>query len=408
MLAPHADLDIGKDLDIQKVRADTPACEHRIHFNNAGASLMPQPVYETVTGHLQLEQRRGGYEAAAQAEESLASFYRALADLLNAHPQDIAYVENATRAWDMAMYGIPFEPGDRVLTHTSEYASNYLALLQLARHKQIEIDLVPSDATGQIDTEALTSMIGPRTRAIAITHVPSQGGLVNPVVEVGRIARRHNLIYALDACQSCGQLPVDVAAIGCDILTGTGRKFLRGPRGTGFLYVSNRILSDLEPPFIDLQAANWVANNHYELRGDARRFENWERYVAGQIGLAEAARYACGIGLEAIGQRITTLADTLRRQLASIPGVEIHDQGATQCGIVTFTQAGQDAQTMVAQLRERNINTSATLLANARLDLAARDIPAMVRASIHYFNTEQEIARFCETVESLRGHTALT
>ena len=401
VLLLHADVDVNEDLDIEKVRADTPACEQLIHFNNAGASLMPRPVYEAVTGHLQLEQRIGGYEAAAEASESIESFYSALADLLNVHPQEMAYIENATRAWDMAMYGISFEPGDRVLTHASEYASNYLALLQLARHKQIEIDLVPSDATGQIDTEALIAMIGPRTRAIAITHVPSQGGLVNPVAEVGRIARRHNLIYALDACQSCGQLPVDATAIGCDILTGTGRKFLRGPRGSGFLYVSHRILNDLEPPFIDLQAASWVASDQYELRADARRFENWERHVAGQIGLAAAARYASGIGLETIGQRITALADSLRRQLGDIPGVEVRDLGATQCGIVTFTKAGRDAQAMVAQLRERNINTSATLLANARLDLEARGIPAMVRASLHYFNTEQEIARFCETVESL-------
>ena len=248
---------------LDTMRHDTPSCEEVLHFNNAGASLMPLPVYKAMCNHLSLEQSIGGYEAAAQSLDKMEAFYTVFADLLNAHPDEIAYVENATRAWDMAVYAITFQTGDRVLVHEAEYSSNYLALLQLVQSKGIEIDLVPSDESGQIDCSAVGGMITPRTKAIFLTHVPLHGGLINPAQDVGQIAHKHNIIYVLDACQSVGQMPIDVKVIGCDILCGTGRKFLRGPRGTGFLYVSKRILNGLHPPFIDLHAAEWTATNDY-------------------------------------------------------------------------------------------------------------------------------------------------
>ena len=221
-------------MDIATLRADTPATANLIHFNNAGAALMPDPVFRAMTGHLELERRVGGYDAARQAKPLLDRFYTAFASLLNCDASEIAYSENATRAWDMAFYALPLHKGDRILTHASEYVSNYLAFLQQAQRRCLHIDLVPSDATGQIDVAALDAMITPAHKLIAITHVPSQGGLVNPVAAVGAVAKKHGLIYLLDACQSVGQIDVDVQAIGCHILSGTGRKFLRGPRGTGF------------------------------------------------------------------------------------------------------------------------------------------------------------------------------
>jgi len=388
-------------LDIKALRADTPSCEKMVHFNNAGASIMPNPVYEAVTQHLAQEQKMGGYEAAAQAKEKVEGFYTNFATLLNAHPDEISYVENATRSWDMAVYAIPFEDGDRILTHESEYASNYLAFLQLQKTKGVKIDLIPSDPSGQIDVDAIAPMIKPQTKAIAITHVPSQGGLVNPAAAVGKIAREYGLIYVLDACQSMGQMPVDVQEIGCDILSGTGRKFMRGPRGTGFLYVSKRILDTLHPPFIDLHAAQWIDTDKYELQPNARCFESWERYVAGQIGLAEAANYALNIGLENIQERIKNLSEILRTQLATIPGIILHDQGIKQCGIVTFSIKDKEAQIVVKNLRTQGINTSATLRQHARLDLEKRNLSSLVRASVHYYNTEEEVEIFCEAAGKL-------
>jgi len=385
-------------IDVAAVRADTPACADLIHFNSAGASLMPDPVFGAVIGHLELERRIGGYAAEAAARDALEAFYDEFAALLGADRDEIAYVENATRAWDMAFYGLPLGEGDRILTHGSEYVSNYLGLMQQARSRGLGIDVVPSDASGQVDVDALATMIGPRTRLIALTHVPTHGGLVNPAEEVGRVARAHGLIYLLDACQSAGQITLDVGAIGCHILTGTGRKFLRGPRGTGFLYVSREIVGEIEPPFIDLRAARWTGPDSYALAEGARRFENFESHVAGRIGLARAVAYARAIGIAAIEARVATLADLLRARLADVPGVTVHDLGRRRSGIVTFLVEGEAPADTAARLNARGINVSVSVASHARLDLEARGLPAIARASVHYFNTDDEVDRFTAAV----------
>jgi cysteine desulfurase / selenocysteine lyase len=387
-------------LDIARLRADTPACEKLIHFNNAGSSLMPTPVYQAVLDHLALEQTIGGYTAEDDACPVLEDFYDAFAALLSCDRSEIAYVENATRAWDMAFYSLPLKEGDRILTVEAEYVSNFLAFLHQARRRGLEIDVAPCDSSGQVDLDALEHLIGPNTRLIAITHIPTQGGLVNPAEEIGKIARRHGITYLLDACQSVGQMPLDVQRIGCDLLSGTGRKFLRGPRGTGFLYVSKSIIDRLDPPFIDLHAATWTDARTFELRPDARRFENWESYIAGRIGLRAAARYALDLGLEPIRARVTMLADRLRASLADLPGVKVQDLGRVRSGIVTFTKEGEQPRDIQARLRAANIGVSVSSKSSAQLDFGRRGLAQVVRASVHYFNTEDEIGTFCRVLGS--------
>jgi cysteine desulfurase / selenocysteine lyase len=280
-------------------------------------------------------------------------------------------------------------------------ASSYIAYLQIARKTGAVIDVVPDDETGQLSVEALRQMADERVRLIAITHVPTNGGLVNPVAEIGAVAREVGALYLLDACQSVGQMPVDVNEIGCDLLSVTGRKFLRGPRGTGLLYVCRSALEQLEPPLLDLHAAEWVAPDRYILRDDARRFENWETNVAAKLGLGAAIEYALGWGLEPIWALVSPLAERLRKQLSALPGVIVRDLGAVRCGVVSFTVEGADLTALRDALRAQDINISVSPRTYTLLDMQARALPAVLRASVHYYNTEDEIARFCEALARL-------
>ena len=387
-----------RNFDLARARRETPGCENVMHFNNAGAALMPQPVLDAVVNHLQLEAAIGGYEAKNRELEATEHVYEAAARLINCEPDEIAFIENATRAWDMAFYSIPFQSGDRILTAKSEYSSNYISYLQVAQKTGAVVEVVPDDEHGQLSVAALRNMIDDRVKLISITHVPTQGGLVNPAAEIGKVAREANILYLLDACQSVGQMPMDVKEIGCDILSTTGRKYLRGPRGTGFLYVRRELIEQLEPPFLDLHAATWVADDRYEIRKDARRFENWEMYYAGKIGLGVAIDYALNWSLQPIWTRVHMLAEQLRSKLIALGFVTIHDLGVVRCGIVTFNVNGVTVDEVQRRLAEMGINVTVSLEESSRLDLGSRQLPELVRASVHYYNTEEEVERFCDAV----------
>lgn len=376
-------------IDLPSIRDETPGANCRIHLNNAGAGLMPRAVLDTMVDHLHREAQIGGYEAANEAGERHRAVYASVARLIGASPDEIALTENATAAWQMGFYAQTFRPGDRILTARAEYAANYVALLQVAARSGAVVEVIPDDTQGALDPAALERMIDPRVRLIAITWVPTNGGLINPAAAVGQIARRHGIPYLLDACQAVGQMRVDVGALGCDMLSATGRKFLRGPRGTGFLYVRRAFLENLHPAMIDHFGAPWTAPDRYTLRPDARRFETWENNYAAQLGLGAAVDYALAVGMEDIETRCRQLSGRLRTMLGAIPGATLHDLGAAS--IVTFSIAGRDPAAVKARLAEAGINVSVSAPSSTLLDAVARGLPEVVRASPHYYNTEAEI-----------------
>lgn len=377
-------------MDVAALRKETPGCKKVVHLNSAGASLMPEPVIAAQIDYLRLESEIGGYEAKAEQLPRIEAVYDSIARLVNADRDEIALQENATVAWIAAFNAVPFQAGDCVVTGEAEYASNYLNFLRAKERLGIEILVAPSDASGQIDVDALEALLDERVRLIAITHIPTNGGLVNPAADIGRLARKHGILYLLDACQSAGQLHLDVEALGCDLLSATGRKYLRGPRGTGFLYVRKAALAQLTPLNLDLLAARWVAPDRYELLPTARRFENWEFNFAAVLGLGAAVDYALALGTEAIEARVQWLARRLRFILSDYAKLEVHDIGETKSGLVTFSVPDRTASEVQRDLRARNINVSVSDPGSTLLDASRRKLPDLIRASVHYFNTEEE------------------
>lgn len=389
------------EIDVEKVRAETRGCSNLIHFNNAGASLMPAPVADYLCDFLREEEIKGGYETRSLRNAEIENFYTSVSRLLNANSKEIAFVENATRAWDMVFYALPLGPGDKILTTVSEYGSNLIAYLHRAKQTGAEVVIVPNDNNGQIDVKALEQSIDKKTKLISISHIPTGGGLVNPAHDVGRIAKKHGIPFLLDACQSVGQMHLDVQEIGCDFLSATGRKYLRGPRGTGFLYVQEGWIERLEPPLIDQYAAELIDANTYEIRTDARRFENWERYFAGQAALGQAVDYAMELGLEAIERRVVDLAASLREGLQETGVLELTDQGAKKSGLVTFQHQRFDAEQVKMLVAKQNINVSTSSGSGMKLSYLERGLDSLVRASVHYYNTLEEINKFITVVRSL-------
>ena len=389
------------EFDLNRAREETRACEEIIHFNNAGASLMPAPVSHTLHEYLYEEERSGGYETAVKESAALNNFYVAAAKLLNCDTDEIAYIENATRAWDMAFYSFKFQPGDRILTTIAEYGSNVIAYNQQAKRYGAEIIFVPNDKSGQIDIHALENLIDERVKLISITHIPTGGGLVNPAAEVGKIAKAAKIPYLLDSCQGVGHIPLDVDEIGCDILCGTGRKYLRGPRGTGLLYVRREMIEKLEPPLLDQHAATLISPSEYEIRLDAKRFENWEQYFAGKAALGTAIDYAMSWDVGVTRDRIYHLASNLRDKLANIDGVIVTDEGVEKCGIVTFKTAQVDVSLIKARLTAHRINVSTPGGSGSLVSFQHRGLQELVRASLHYYNTSEEIEYFVTTLQKI-------
>ena len=390
-------------IDIGEARRQTPGCGQRVHLNNAGSGLLTHRTLRTVIAHLEREAEIGGYEAQDAAQGEMEAVYQAVAELLGAASHEIALVDNATRAWNAAFLGLALRAGDRVLVSRSEYHSHVLSLRR-AEERGARIVTVPDDEHGQLDVAALENLIDERTRLVAVTHIPSGNGLINPAEEIGRITRAADIPFLLDATQSVGQIPVDVQRIGCDLLCGTGRKFLRGPRGTGFLWVSDGVLDRLVPTQPDVRSTRWTPDAGLGWSPGAQRFETFERNIAALLGLGSAVRQALDLGVEEISARAIGLAERLRAALAEIDGITVEDRGVRKGAIVAAGHAVVPADRLAAWLRGCGVNLSITWPPYPGTD-SADSVRPLLRFSPHHYTLEQEIDETAMALDAfLRSH----
>src|SRR5258708_38550570 len=390
---------------VKQWREDTPGCANQIHFNNAGSGLMPRAVLEAITGHLNREANLGGYESADDAEDAVAEAYANVAKVLGTQPRNVAVVENSRVAFVEALSAFDFKAGDVIVTTRNDYISNQLAYLSLARRYGVEVRRAADLVSGGADPQSVKELLrDPRVRLLAVTWVPTNSGLMQQVEALGEVAKAAGVPYLVDGCQATGQIPADVAKLRCDFFSGTARKFLRGPRGIGFLYVSDRALQRGDfPLYIDMRGADWVSANDFAPAPDARRFENWEFACSLVLGMGEAARYALEVGVERGGRRARELATTLRGKLGGLNGIRVLDRGSELAAIVTIEVSGWDATELSKLLRTTGINSSASLRAYAVIDMDEKRAASALRLSPHYYNTEEEID---PVVETLRAVTA--
>ncbi|MEM7183853.1 MAG: aminotransferase class V-fold PLP-dependent enzyme [Spirochaetota bacterium] len=391
-------------MNLEQIRRDTIGCADKLFFNSAGSSLMPKVVLEKMTSYLYEEERLGGYKVSELQAGEIAGFYKETAQLLHTQPENIAFIYHATDAYAKALSAIPFSSGDVILTSDDDYISNHLAFLSLQDRLGIQILRAKNLSNGDIDLSHFETLVQRhKPRLVAITHIPTNSGLVQPVVEIGEICKRYGTWYLLDACQSVGQMVVDVQQIGCDFLSATGRKFLRGPRGTGFLYVSDRVLQEkLCPLFVDMRGADWITADTFQVQMDATRFETWENSYASLIGLKEAVRYANQIGMQTIESYNQQLLFQLRENLLKINSIRVLDRGSQLANLLTFNVPDQELAVVEEALVENTVFYSVSELSSARIDFAKKKVDWAIRLSPHYFNTLEEVEQVSEIVGGLQ------
>jgi len=390
---------------IERWRADTPGCTERIHLNNAGAALVPSSVATAVAGHLALESRLGAYEAAESVADQLQDVYASLATLLGTQPRNVAVVPNSTVAFSQALSTFDLGPGSRILTTRNDYASNQIMYLSLAQRRGVEVVRAEDRPEGGVDPQSVRELIRQRRPSlVAVTWVPTNSGLVQPVEAVGRICEEAGIPYLVDGCQVIGQIPIDVDRVRCDYFAASARKFLRGPRGIGFLFASDRVLGEgAYPLLIDMHGATWTDPDAFEVEAGARRFETWESSCALVLGMGAAARYALSVGISVACDRVRQLADLARRLLARLPGVRVLDRGPELCAIVTAALSHPNPEAVKLELRRRRVNVSTTTRASAVIDMDEKHASAALRFSPHYYNTEDEVERAVGMLGELLG-----
>lgn len=371
-----------------------------IHFNNAGAALMPEAAIRAMREFQLREHSQGGYEAAEAQGQTHDNFKAIAAKFIGATTEDIAEMPNATAAWQRPFAAIPFETGDRIITHELEYGANYLSILTAAKRFGVVVDIVRSSDMGVIDLDHLRELITPRTRLISVTHVSAHSGVVQPAEQIGALTREHNILYFLDSSQAIGQIPIDVKDIGCDVMSATGRKFLRGPRGTGFLYARAEFCQSYPPSIAEIQSAFINDKGEAEFFHGARCYENWETNISARIGLTTAMEYALNIGMERIARDIGHLSGFAENLISETTRFKFVPKGLRKSAILAL-ELDVPAKLARNYLRKNSINVSIISPSAAPLRLGKRPDLSAIRMSLHAYNREDEIRKFAQILSGM-------
>jgi len=395
--------------EVLQFRAETLGTKNVVHLNNAGSGLMPDIVTKAQLDHSSLESEIGGYEASDLRADIINDFYTQAALLFNCKASNIAFTASATDSYARALSSIRFKSGDVILTDKDDFVSNQIQFLLLVKRLNVNIIHINNALIGGVDLNDLREKLYRyQPKLLAITHIPTNSGLVQPVNEIAKIYGEYSEKYSdktwyiLDPYQSAGQMKLDIQKMKCDFLSVTCRKFLRGPRGTGALFVSDRALENgLEPMFIDMRGAKWKEKDQYEQQTTALRYEDWEFAYSTVVGSREAIKYCLAVGEEKIWQQVKLLSSFMRSKLEGGDGIRILDRGPELSSSVSFYIKDKQPGYIVNEMLKRKINVVAGYRSYGLIDFDEKGVNWVIRSSPHYYNSMNEIDHFIDAVKEI-------
>ena len=373
-----------------------------VHFNHSGAGLPSPETVQAVVDHLRLEAERGPMEAGAIASDAIRNSYQVAAQLLGCAPQDVAFGTSHGQLYGNLIASIPLSAGDKIFVSRQEWIGNVLCLQRSANLSGASLSLMASDDTSAVDPIALGESLSSEVRIVALTWIGAGSALINPAAAIGAAIRHagSSAFFIIDASQAIGQVPINVAEIGCDALIACGRKFLRGPRGTALAYISPRLAAEIVPRSID-NVSSTLSNGNVVVANSAQAFEFGEESVALKLGLGKAIEQALSLGVDRIRLKLHHKAAILRQALAVVPGVQLLDLGNSKGAAVTFAINGVACATAKQRLADQGINIGMNGPGYTPYDLSIRGISELLRASVHLSTTDDDIALIVNATRSI-------
>ena len=385
-------------MDVARLREQIPVCQRYTYVNTGWSGPSPLSVTQAIRDRLDHEMDEGPttpgvYESGRDIQDRARA---GVARLLNASPQEILLTENTTQGLNIVINGLPWEAGDEIVTCNLEHSSVLVpAYYQQRRHgavvKVLDLD---SDEPADSILAKVDAALSRRTRLVFFSHVQYSCGLRMPVKEIGRLARSRGALMMLDGAQTAGQVPLDVADIGADFYSIPGQKWLLGSEGAGALYMRGELVSQVEPIHVAGHGAVPGLGPHRFEASTASidKFALSSSSAALRAGMVESLRFIQDIGVEEIERRNLGLAAALKSALREMPRVRVLTplDDAASTGLVSFVVDGVSPRDGVSQLWEKH-------------RIVARSVayPDCMRVSLHFFNTEDEVARVAEAVSDL-------